>query len=1182
MVAKVRSNADFTWSISKSIFLTNFPDDTTSKVLWSVCQTYGTVVDVFIPNRKSKASKRFAFIRFIRVDNVDRLVGNLCTLWIGHMHLHANVARFERTTNPPPRTVRPSQSDCPGVFTFASALQGNAHPRPYISPSPAMVLDDSCVVERDLENFVMGELKLLSSIPKLRSLLLKEGFQNVNLSYLGGLWVMIELESNKTKEKFLQHVGVLSWFHRVCNAQPDFVANERKVMELEECKDDLFARKRICIKTKLEDNILEKFKIIIRGKIFVIRAKELFAWSSVFKDVEEVVYCSDDESFNGGEASKGENNNNMNTVNESDDDAVSDTCFREHDSNLKEYSLPPGFTPENSKDAANEQESIEKEAAKSHNRSVCSRIVEDAHEFNADLGSDVLGSAHVQKKGGFVLELLDDIIKVRQAMGYSMEGCEKDIEGSKAKKDWIRELIIKHRMDFLSLQETKMDNISDIEVKLLWGNYCFDYVFSEALGYSGGLLCVWDSSGFLIENHSISDSFVVLYGLIDVRLEGHLSDHWPILLRDVFIDYGATPFRFNDMVRFKKKLQLLKKEIQMWVLDQKHQNSGRVNDIKTKLNEIDIKLGQGRVNDEILHSRLNLMKQLHDHKALDACECMQKAKIRGVMVDGEWVVDLNRVMELERQVSNDEIRQAVWDCGEDKSPGPDGFTFDFFRKYWDLIGPDFCVAVGWFFNHGSFFRGCNSLFVSLIPKVLDPKQILDGPFIINELLAWCKHHKHQAMMFKVDFAKAYDSIRWDYLFDVLRSFGFGDKWCSWIKGSLSSSMASILVNGSLTPVFQFHRGLKQGDPLAPYLFILVMKSLHLSFSIVVKTCIFKGIKIDNAVTIFHLFYADDAVFIGEWSDDNLNRIMHVLYCFSLASGLKINVKKSHLLGVGISHAITSATAMKLGCSVMKTPFKYLGVMLGGNMSRINAWDEIICKMKSRLSKWKLKTLSIKGRLTLLKLVLGSSPIYSMSLYKVPKTVLYVMELIRRNFFNGIQELNKDICVADKLQLSVESSFRCPVRGGIESHQLEKLLELLGLVIMSNSCDRWYWDLNGNGVFCVKDVRRLLDDFFLPKADVATRWIKQIPIKINIFAWRVFLDRLPSKMNLLRRGIQFVDGGIWFGCLLALIWIGFHALNLFGWVLRSNSCSKVFCMFHGGVFGISEIKRFLRLQSLGKQ
>ncbi|GJU76149.1 RNA-directed DNA polymerase, eukaryota [Tanacetum coccineum] len=90
---------------------------------------------------------------------------------------------------------------------------------------------------------------------------------------------------------------------------------------------------------------------------------------------------------------------------------------------------------------------------------------------------------------------------------------------------------------------------------------------------------------------------------------------------------------------------------------------------------------------------------------------------------------------------------------------------------------------------------------------LPNRQILDGPFIINELLSWCRHKKQQAMVFKVDFAKAYDSVRWDYPDDVLFSFGFGVKWRSWIKGSLISGMASVLVNGSPTSEFQFHCGL---------------------------------------------------------------------------------------------------------------------------------------------------------------------------------------------------------------------------------------------------------------------------------------------------------------------------------------------------------------------------------------
>ncbi|GJZ65776.1 RNA-directed DNA polymerase, eukaryota [Tanacetum coccineum] len=117
------------------------------------------------------------------------------------------------------------------------------------------------------------------------------------------------------------------------------------------------------------------------------------------------------------------------------------------------------------------------------------------------------------------------------------------------------------------------------------------------------------------------------------------------------------------------------------------------------------------------------------------------------------------------------------------------------------------------------------------------------------------------MIFKVDFAKAYDSVRWDYLDDVLISFGFGPKWRSWIRGSLSLGKAFILVNGSPTTEFHLYRGLNQGDPLAPFLFLLIMESLHLSFSRAVEARIFKGYKIDPSTTLSHLFYADDAVFI---------------------------------------------------------------------------------------------------------------------------------------------------------------------------------------------------------------------------------------------------------------------------------------------------------------------------------
>ncbi|GJZ44245.1 RNA-directed DNA polymerase, eukaryota [Tanacetum coccineum] len=491
-MAGYRSKEEQVRSISKSVFITNFPDSTSSADLWKLCQTYGTVVDVFIPNRRSQAGKRFAFVRFIKVFNVERLVGNLCTLWIGKMHLQANLARFERPIVRPSRVApiaRPSQV----ATSFVSAVKGVSAPP--ISASPALVLDDSCVVTHELDNCVMGEVKQFSSINNLQILLSKEGFFNVKVAYIGGLWVLLELPSSSSKDKILKHVGVASWFNCLSNAQPDFVSRDRivwvdiegvplhawtrntflkigdkwgDVLEMEECRDDSFARKRICIKTKQEDNILEKFKIIVKGKVYVIRAKELFAWSPNFLTLPETDYCSDTDSAKEVEANQLKSCHQENLVDEeSDIEEVSDTYFGENvenngpsaDSCLrsvgKETSedpfniydilnkqnkndvtdgpdssipFPPGFTP-NQVHSPEEAQVHQTEHVSSSKSSGCNpRILENSQKIDDQLFQDPLCNDQNQREGGSILELLEGMLKVGETMGFTMDGVRNDME----------------------------------------------------------------------------------------------------------------------------------------------------------------------------------------------------------------------------------------------------------------------------------------------------------------------------------------------------------------------------------------------------------------------------------------------------------------------------------------------------------------------------------------------------------------------------------------------------------------------------------------------------------------------------------------------------------------------------------------------------------------------------------
>ncbi|GKE96722.1 putative RNA-directed DNA polymerase, eukaryota, reverse transcriptase zinc-binding domain protein, partial [Tanacetum coccineum] len=283
---------------------------------------------------------------------------------------------------------------------------------------------------------------------------------------------------------------------------------------------------------------------------------------------------------------------------------------------------------------------------------------------------------------------------------------------------------------------------------------------------------------------------------------------------------------------------------------------------------------EGDENSSLFHGMLN-----KKHNILN---------VRGVMVDGVWVDNPNRVKreffdhfnarfcqpghkgasiqmefpkklsdeelrEIECDVTNDEIKRAVWDS---LSVSFVDFGILFSMMYLLLSVKDFRPIS----LIGSLYKIIAKILANRLVGVLSgivnevqsafiaDRQILDGPFILNEVIQWCKSKKKQALIFKVDFEKAYDSVRWDFLDDVLRKFGFGDKWCKWIQCCLRTSRGSIIVNGSPTEEFQFGKG-------------------------------------GGLVNLSHIFYADDTVFVGQWCDSNITTLVHVLDCFQKAYGL---------------------------------------------------------------------------------------------------------------------------------------------------------------------------------------------------------------------------------------------------------------------------------------------------------
>ncbi|KAJ0482819.1 putative RNA-directed DNA polymerase [Helianthus annuus] len=396
--------------------------------------------------------------------------------------------------------------------------------------------------------------------------------------------------------------------------------------------------------------------------------------------------------------------------------------------------------------------------------------------------------------------------------------------------------------------------------------------------------------------------------------------------------------------------------------------------------------------------------------------------------------------------SLEEIKSAVWDCHGDRAPGPDGVNFGFIKRCWAGFQQDFINLFNEFYLNPSINLGCTASFLALIPKCSDPsgladfrpisligcinkiiskvlvkrlkvvihkliseeqtaflsnRSILDGPIILNEVVAWMKKAKKRGMIFKVDIEKAYDTLNWGFLKSIMCQMAFPNRWVDWVMAIVTTVKASVLVNGSPSQEFVCHRGLRQGDPISPFLFVMAMEALSGVVKKAVSLGFIHGIQCTpQGPVLSHFLYADDAVFLGEWSVENARNINRIMRCFYMASGLKVNLGKSSLFGVGVDEAEITSMAGILRCRAGSFPFKYLGLQVGANMNLVRNWKPVVDTFKSRLSVWKANTLSYGGRLTLVKSVLNALPTYYFSLFRAPVQIIKELERLRRDFLWG--------------------------------------------------------------------------------------------------------------------------------------------------------------------------------------
>jgi hypothetical protein len=216
-----------------------------------------------------------------------------------------------------------------------------------------------------------------------------------------------------------------------------------------------------------------------------------------------------------------------------------------------------------------------------------------------------------------------------------------------------------------------------------------------------------------------------------------------------------------------------------------------------------------------------------------------------------------------------------------------------------------------------------------------------------------------------------------------------------------SGNMSVLVNGCPTEEINIQRGLKQGDPLAPFLFLIVAEGLGGLMKKAVSMHHFSGFQIgDGDVTISHLQYADDTLCIGEATIANLWTLKAILRGFEMVSGLKVNFWKSNLMGVNVSHDFLTLASVFLNCRVSSIPFKYLGLPIGVNPRRASTWEPLLVSLRKRLGAWGNKYISLGGRIVLLNAVLNAIPIFYLSYLKMPVLVWKSIRRIQRDFLWG--------------------------------------------------------------------------------------------------------------------------------------------------------------------------------------
>lgn len=406
-------------------------------------------------------------------------------------------------------------------------------------------------------------------------------------------------------------------------------------------------------------------------------------------------------------------------------------------------------------------------------------------------------------------------------------------------------------------------------------------------------------------------------------------------------------------------------------------------------------------------------------------------------------------------VSDLEVERALFMMHPNKSPGPDGFTAGFYIKHWHILKSSVCSGIRNFFESGIMPQKINDTILVLIPKVKSPQEltqfrpialcnvlykivskvlalrlrpILDeiisdeqsafvpGRLITDNVLTAyeCIHYlkrkkgKTGACAIKLDMAKAYDRVEWSYLRQIMVKMGFANIWIERVMTCVQSVSFSVRVNGNFSEPFQPSRGIRQGDPISPYLFLLCGEGLSCLFRRIGSSFLAKGIRVGiHAPWISHLLFADDCLVFTQASEQGAQRIQNILEMYRVGSGQLVNKEKSAVFFSAncdeeTKHSVHDAS----GIATEALMEKYLGLPTALGRSSDNQFENIATKIKKVVRGCSPKLLNGAGREILVKAVCQSIPTYTMGCFKLSKKMCKKLTSIVARFWWGGDDQKK--------------------------------------------------------------------------------------------------------------------------------------------------------------------------------